>query len=245
MPAPVALFAYRRPQHLEQTIEALRANPEARETALYVFSDAPKDASAAAGVEQVRGLLGRINGFASVQCLLRAENFGLARNITNGVSEVLGLHDTVIVVEDDIVVSPFFLRFMNDALSCYRDEARVGNISGYCYPVAGSAPEAYFIRGADCWGWATWRDRWQCFNPDGRDLLAQLRSRNLVREFDFDGADDRGSDRRQERIMGGALARQLLPARSADSLSGTVPGREHRCRRVGHALHRQRPVPRR
>jgi len=188
VPAPVALFAYRRPQHLERTIEALRANPEARETALYVFSDAPKDASAAAGVEQVRGLLGRINGFASVQCLLRAENFGLARNITNGVSEVLGLHDTVIVVEDDIVVSPFFLRFMNDALSCYRDEARVGNISGYCYPVAGSAPEAYFIRGADCWGWATWRDRWQCFNPDGRDLLAQLRSRNLVREFDFDGA---------------------------------------------------------
>jgi glycosyltransferase involved in cell wall biosynthesis len=188
VPAPIALFAYRRPQHLERTIEALTANPDARDSLLYVFSDGPKDEAAGESVGQVRRLIERVNGFAGVRIVLRDRNLGLARNITSGVSEVLGGHDTVIVVEDDIVVSPFFLRFMNDALSGYRDEPRVGSISGYCYPVARTAPETYFIRGADCWGWATWRDRWQFFNPDGRALLQQLRSRNLTQAFDFDGA---------------------------------------------------------
>jgi hypothetical protein len=188
VPAPIALFVYRRPQHLERTLAALRANPEASETLLYVFSDAPKNAGATERVAEVRSLLGRIAGFANVQCVLREENFGLSRNITGGVSDVLRLHESVIVVEDDIVVSPFFLRFMNDALACYQKESRVGSISGYCYPIAGATPQTYFIRGADCWGWATWRDRWQYYDSDGTRLLAQMRARNLTHAFDFDGA---------------------------------------------------------
>jgi hypothetical protein len=188
VPAPIALFVYRRPQHLERALAALRANPEACDTALYVFSDAPKDAPVSAGVAEVRALIGRIAGFASVDCVLREENLGLSRNITGGVTEVLQRHESVIVIEDDIVASPFFLRFMNEALACYKDEPRVGSISGYCYPVAGVAPDTYFIRGADCWGWATWRDRWQYYDADGSRLLAQLRGRKLTHAFDFDGA---------------------------------------------------------
>jgi hypothetical protein len=187
-PAPVALFAYRRLEHLTQTLNALRSNEEARQTELYVFSDAPKDEAAEAGVAQVRGLLGRIDGFTAVHRVFRDENFGLARNITGGVSDVLGRHDRIIVLEDDVVVSPFFLRFMNDALSCYRNVPRVGSVSGYTYPLSRRVPETFFLRGADCWGWATWRDRWIYFEPDGQALLRQLRERNLTSAFDFDGA---------------------------------------------------------
>jgi glycosyltransferase involved in cell wall biosynthesis len=122
-----------------------------------------------------------------VKVTLREENFGLARNLTSGISEVLGQHDSIIVVEDDIVVSPFFLRFMNEALGHYGGEPRVGSISGYCYPLAGEVPETFFLRGADCWGWATWRDRWRVYNPNGRELLSELRRRKLTRQFDFDG----------------------------------------------------------
>ena len=186
--APIALIAYRRPQHLKQALAALKVNLEARDTVLYAFCDAPKDASAAEGVEQVRRLLAAADGFAAVNCVFREKNFGLACNVTQGVAAVLARHESVIVVEDDVVVSPFFLRFMNDALRRYRDEPQVGSISGYCYPLFFAAPETFFIRGADCWGWATWRDRWQYYNPDGRALLAQLRRLNLTSAFDFDGA---------------------------------------------------------
>jgi glycosyltransferase involved in cell wall biosynthesis len=187
-PAPIALFAYRRPDHLRATIDSLRRNPEARESELYVFSDAPRDEEATAGVEAVRLILRELEGFRSVNVIHRQRNFGLASNITKGVADVLASHDSVIVLEDDIVVSPFFLRFMNAALTTYREEPRVGSISGYCYPLNRKVGETFFLRGADCWGWATWRDRWSTFNPDGRALLSELRSRGLTDAFDIDGA---------------------------------------------------------
>ena len=187
MPAPIALFAYRRPQHLARVIEALQANPEAGATELFAFLDAATSEEAAASVTQVRRLIETTSGFKSVKIVNRERNYGLAGNITRGISEVLAGHDSVIVVEDDILVSPYFLRFMNAALAHYRGEPRVGSISGYCYPLDRAVGETFFIRGADCWGWATWQDRWRLYDADGSALLRKLRSRRLLPAFDFDG----------------------------------------------------------
>jgi FkbM family methyltransferase len=186
--SPIALFAYRRPTHLQRVLRALSANPEAAQTELFVFSDGAKDGSVANDVDAVRSLLRRESGFAATHIICRDHNFGLARNITEGASEVLRANETVIVVEDDIVVSPFFLRFMNEALQTYRHIPSVGSVSGYCYPVAETLPETYFIRGSDCWSWATWRDRWAFYNPDSLLLFAELEARKLVHAFDLDGA---------------------------------------------------------
>lgn len=187
MPAPIALFAYCRPAHLAQTINALRRNPEASQSALYVFSDSAKNMAAQQGVDEVRSLLRKVEGFAAVHVVCREENYGLARNITGGVNEVLQWHPEVIVVEDDVLVAPHFLRFMNDALACYRDDTRVGSVTGYSYPVTQPLPETFFIKGADCWGWATWADRWVLYSADGPALLRELEKRKLAYAFDFDG----------------------------------------------------------
>lgn len=187
-PAPVALFAYRRPAHLARTVAALRANVEAASTVLYIFSDAAKGEADTPGVAAVRALIADLDGFSAVHRVHRESNYGLARNIVDGVSDVLSRHDRVIVVEDDIVVSPHFLRFMNEGLELYKDDERVGSLSGYSYPVSAAMPETYFIRGADCWGWASWRDRWRHFESDGRKLLAALDEAELSHAFDFDGA---------------------------------------------------------
>ena len=187
-PAPIALFAYRRPDHLARTIEALRTNAEASSTALYVFSDAARDDAAEVDVAAVRAVIAATEGFARVEPIYRDSNFGLARNITSGVSHVLSEHERVIVVEDDILVSEHFLRYMNEGLQFYQDEPRIGSLSGYAYPTAANVAETYLIRGADCWGWATWRDRWEHFEADGRKLLAELDARGLSHAFDLDGA---------------------------------------------------------
>jgi hypothetical protein len=188
-PAPIALFAYRRPRHLERVIDALRSNPEAEDTDFYIFCDGAKNASESEDVKEVRRIISRFGDRANRTVILRERNYGLAENITQGVSHVLKQSPSVIVVEDDIEVSPFFLRFMNEALAHYSSEARVGSISGYCYPVAWKGPETYFIRGADCWGWATWHDRWRFYNPDGKELLRELRDRNLLADFDLGGTE--------------------------------------------------------
>jgi Glycosyl transferase family 2 len=186
--APVVLFVYRRPDHLARVLDSLAANKEACNSILYIFSDGPRDETTAGDVARVRTMIRDLRNFAHIQIVHRENNFGLARNITEGVTQVLRDHERVIVLEDDIVVGKYFLQFMNDALTLYRDEKRVASITGYCYPVTLPVEATFFIRGAECWSWATWRDRWATFNRNGSELLAGLYAKNLAYEFDYAGA---------------------------------------------------------
>jgi hypothetical protein len=186
--APVALFVYNRLPHTRQAIDALRTNAQAAATDLIVFSDGPKDHDSAAAVHEVRRYIGSVTGFRSVRIVERPANLGLANSIINGVTEVCEAFGRVIVLEDDLITAPSFLGFMNDALDYYESEERVGSIHGYWYPVDRKVPETFFLRGASCWGWATWSRAWRLFEPDGGKLLAELQKRGLTRLFDLDGA---------------------------------------------------------
>lgn len=186
--APVALFAYRRPQHLRRAAESLAANREAPATDLYVFCDGAKSRRDAEGVRAVRELARSLGGFRSVTLVERERNLGLAASLIAGVTQAVEARGRVIVVEDDLVLSPYFLSFMNDALERYAEEPRVAAVHGYIFPVRRALPETFFLKGADCWGWATWRRAWRGLNTDAADLLRQIRERGLEREFDLDGA---------------------------------------------------------
>lgn len=186
MTAPIALFCYARPWHTLRTVRALQANRRAASSDLYVFCDGARSPADGENVNLVRAFAKSITGFHSVQVIEREQNFGLAKNITNGVSRVVQEHGRVIVVEDDLVTSPFFLDYMNDALDTYAGDEQVASIHGYCYPIDG-LPETFFLRGADCWGWATWDRAWKHFDPDGAALLSRLRGGKLVDRFDLDG----------------------------------------------------------
>ena len=117
----------------------------------------------------------------------RDTNWGLARSIIDGVTRLVESRGRVIVVEDDLVVAPYFLQFMNDALDIYEDEPRVGHIQACDFTQDAHLPDTFLIKWTGSWGWATWKRAWQHFNPDGRQLLQQLEERGLTRTFDFNG----------------------------------------------------------
>lgn len=185
--APVALFVYDRPDHTRRTIEALAKNDLASETDLIIFSDASKTESKSAAVADVRAYIQLINGFKSVTIFEQDRNLGLAQSIIQGVTKVVNQYGKIIVLEDDLVTSPFFLEFMNDGLDFYKENTGVASIHAYVYPIEG-LPETFFMRGADCWGWATWNDRWSSFETNGQILLDRLISKKLTRHFDLNGA---------------------------------------------------------
>jgi len=184
--APVILFVYNRLGHTEQTIQALKANKLSAETDLIIFSDGPRSNAETAGVANVRAFIKSIIGFKSVNVIEREKNYGLANSIIDGVTRVCRKYGSAIILEDDIVTSPYFLTYMNDALNIYNDKKEVASIHGYVYPIE-NLPETFFLRGADCWGWATWQDRWVSFEANGSKLLKQLKARKLIKRFDFDG----------------------------------------------------------
>jgi glycosyltransferase involved in cell wall biosynthesis len=188
MVAPVTLFVYNRLAHTRKTVEALRANDLATLTDLVVFSDGPKDSTDAAAVEEVRKYISAINGFRSVSITASEINKGLADSVISGVSAVLEEYERIIVLEDDMVTSKHFLSYMNDSLERYESNQDVISVHAYMYPVKGSLPEYFFLKGAHCWGWGTWRRGWNLYERDGRNLLNRIRERNGAREFDYDDA---------------------------------------------------------
>lgn len=185
--APVALFVYNRPDHTKQTLSALLANPEAIATDLFVFSDGPKVPAHQEGVAQVRALFQDLSGFRSVTLVEREQNWGLAKSIITGVSEVVEQYGTVIVIEDDILTSPGFLEYMNRALKRYEYEPKVWHVSGWSYPISAcDQSDAFFWRGMNCWGWATWSDRWKFYSKDPGALISDF-NRRQRRDFDLNG----------------------------------------------------------
>lgn len=185
--APVLLFVYNRPYHTRKTIEALLENENASETDLIIYSDASIDPFNNKVLE-TRNYIKSVIGFRSIMIIERSKNWGLARNIIDGVTSVINQYGKVIVLEDDLVVSPFFLKYMNEALDFYEKEEQIVCIHGYVYPVKRKLPETFFIKGADCWGWATWKRGWDLFCLDGKFLLDEINRYNMKREFDFEGS---------------------------------------------------------
>jgi len=190
MKAPIALFTYNRPWHTQQTVEALLKNAETKDSDLIVFSDGKKNSSSDLKVGDVRQYLKTIEGFKSVRIVEREENLGLAQSIISGVTEVVNEYGRVIVLEDDLLTSPYFLKYMNDGLKLYQDDERVISLHGYNYPIKETLPKAFFIKGADCLGWATWDRGWALFEPDGKKLLNELMVRKMLDRFDLFGAYD-------------------------------------------------------
>lgn len=185
--APIALFVYNRPDHARCTVDALKKNFLAQASDLIIFSDAPKSESQATKVHEVRQYIRQIDDFKSVTIVERETNLGLAKSIIDGVTAIVNKYGCVIVLEDDMLTSPYFLTYMNEALKKYANDERVACIHGYVYPVEQKLPEAFFLPGADCWGWATWQRGWQLFNSDGQFLLGELERQKLTKAFDFNG----------------------------------------------------------
>ena len=143
------MFTYNRPHHTFKTVEALKNNFLASESRLFIFSDGPKNNNSVLGVEKVRTYLKKIDGFKSIKIIERKKNLGLATSIIEGVTKIINEFGKIIVIEDDLVTSPFFLNYMNDALTIYKNDDQV---AGYLYPIDKILDSTFFIKGADCWG---------------------------------------------------------------------------------------------
>ncbi|MFA6598974.1 MAG: hypothetical protein WCS69_14710 [Ignavibacteriaceae bacterium] len=188
--APIALFVYNRLLHTQKTVASLAANSLAPKSDLFIFSDGAKNSSQIENVENVRKYIKSIKGFKSLTIFEKNRNYGLANSIIDGVTQVVNKYGRIIVLEDDMVLSPFFLEYMNNALTFYENNEEVISIHGYCYPVKDPLPETFFLKGADCWGWATWKHGWKLFEKDTRKLLQEIKNQNLENEFDFNSSID-------------------------------------------------------
>lgn len=189
-PAPIALFVHARPAHTKRAVESLAANPLARASDLFVFADAPKKPGQEQAVREVRDIVRRIEGFASVTVIERAQNLGLSGSITDGVSSLCRDRGRVIAIEDDLELAPGLLDFLNRGLERFANNARVFQISGYMYPGDYGDDRAFFLPMISCWGWATWKRAWDHYDPKMQGFSRLAANKSLRQRFDLEGAYD-------------------------------------------------------
>jgi hypothetical protein len=183
--APIAIFAYNRPRHLDRLIDSLFSNELFSRSPIFVFCDGPRDQENRVAVEETRSVArGRLGSLG--QIIESEHNKGLAQSIIAGVTDLCHRYGRVVVLEDDLVLHPRCLNFLNAALRHYADEPGIQHVNAYRYPLPpASAPN--FSRLVSSWGWATWQRAWMNFESDATKLERRIRDADLISALDFEG----------------------------------------------------------
>lgn len=195
MPAPIALFAFNRPDHLRRTLEALAANNLAAQSDLTIFCDGPRSDTETEQTNAVRKMAKSAQGFASLSIVERDKNLGCANSIIDGLTQMFAQYEKLIVIEDDILTSPHTLRFLNDGLDYYADDKRIFNISAWSPPpslfkIPRDYPhDIYAIPRFNCWGWASWRDRFENIDWNISDYTSFKTSPQQRKAYNAGGED--------------------------------------------------------
>ncbi|MEQ1531659.1 MAG: hypothetical protein ABL925_20295 [Methylococcales bacterium] len=185
---PIALFTFKRPDHTRRTLEGLAENPEFLESPLFIYCDGARHDGESMPVEETRQLV-RDWPHPNKTIIERDRNWGLANSVIEGVTELCERFGRVIVVEDDLIVSPLFLNYLNAALEYYAEEPKVMQISGYMFPIKTvAANEAVLLPITSTWGWATWHRAWKHFGVTQSEIEALLSDSKRRRAFDLDNS---------------------------------------------------------
>ncbi|MDP3465883.1 MAG: glycosyltransferase [Sulfuricurvum sp.] len=190
--APIVLFTYNRLDELMHTVNALQKNFLAQESDLFIYSDAARNENDIPKIQKVREYLHTISGFKSIHIIERESNFGLAKSVIQGASEILDKYGKIIVLEDDIITSVNFLCYMNSALEFYREDKQVFSISGHTIPLKSLATwekETYVALRPASWGWATWKDQWENIDWNLLDYDLFIQDRKATQRFNLGGVD--------------------------------------------------------
>lgn len=181
--APIVLFVYNRPWHTDQTLNALMKNDLADQSMLFIYSDGPKAEATQEQlnkITEVRELIRKEKWCKDVHIIESEKNKGLADSIVDGVTEIVNKYGKAIVLEDDIVTSRGFLKYMNDALNLYERNETIFQISAFMFPIdIKDLPETFFYNANTCWGWGTWQRAWKYYNNNALELYIKLIENNI------------------------------------------------------------------
>ena len=189
-PAPIALFVYKRPEHARRAVASLLACDGFDESPMYVFADGPKSEAEGPAVLETRAAMHELLGTRATY-VEQERNRGLAQSIIAGTTELCGRHGKAIVVEDDLLLAPMFVRFLNEGLVRFQNEPGVMQVAGHIVDVPSLVghTEALFLPMTSSLGWATWKRAWDLFDPAATGWRERLTGEEAKR-FNIGGRYD-------------------------------------------------------
>jgi len=158
--SPILITVYNRYYHLKQCIESLLSCPEAKHSTLYIAIDAPASPEDAPAVTKVQNYVESIRGFQNIIIIKRDSNIGAEKNSQLATTQVFGNHDTIIRLEDDVIVGKGFLNFINQGLRDYKHHPSVVGVCGYLPPgIKHPYGKPFFLNRIAPYGWGRWKKK--------------------------------------------------------------------------------------
>lgn len=186
---PVAVFTYNRPDHTRQLLNSLSKCARLDECKVFIFSDGARVPEHRLAVDETRRIIRNWAEQNEATIVEREENWGLARSIVSGVDQLCEEFGRVIVVEDDMILSPRFVDYMISALDRYQHDDLIYQISGFMFPVPHSSDkDVFFLPLTTTWGWATWQRAWKLYSMNTTEALTALENPVVQNAFDLDGS---------------------------------------------------------
>lgn len=188
-PAPIVLFIYNRPEHTRTVLNALSENIGADQSEIYVFADGPKEGASPeeiCKIEETRSVIKEKKWCKNIHLIKREKNMNLEDNVIDGITTVVSKYGKVIVLEDDIVCSPYFLKYCNDGLQVYEKNKQIYSINAFMFPIDyGESAETFLLPFISSWGWATWKNRWEKFDHLIKDAEVISNNEFLSQRFNL------------------------------------------------------------
>lgn len=158
---PTAIIFFARPDLLQVTFEAVRS---AKPNQLFLIQDGARvnNLGDMDKILECQKIVENIDWECEVFRNYSNENLGCGKRVYSGISWAFQYTDRLLVLEDDCVPSQSLFPFVADLLEKYKDDTRIGMISGMNnLDHYDECPNDYFFTtSGSIWGWATWKRVW-------------------------------------------------------------------------------------
>ncbi len=157
---PVFMIFFNRPDTLRKVFDAVK---EARPSKLFLACDGPRNGKDdATKIAECKKIVEDIDWECEVYKNYSDVNLGCGMRMYSGLNWAFEFVDRIIVLEDDCVPHQDFFPFCSELLERYKSDDRICMISAMNHlGIYDRTPYDYFFAGGCCWGWATWKDRWE------------------------------------------------------------------------------------
>ncbi len=177
----IVIIAYNREKSLQRLLNSLaRASYPSEQITLHISIDSSNNA-------KVKELADNFDWkFGEKIVDLKPQNLGLIKHVLS-CGELTNDYESIVVLEDDLVVAPGFYRYAQKANEFYSKDEKIAGVSLFTYPVEESnfypfqpiqdESDVHFIQVASSWGQSWTKSQWLNFkswltdHPNGKETL--------------------------------------------------------------------------
>ena len=167
MLTPILVIGFNRPKALKKLLSKLDLTDGRR---IYISIDGPRNSAESIKVKKVQKLAeeyAQANRHLEIQLKFLDSNLGCKVGVSSAIDWAFESENALIILEDDIIVSEEFFKYMDMSLKNFESESQIWHISGFSPLLPPYLhPTSYQTNFAHVWGWGTWKNRWVKYDRD-------------------------------------------------------------------------------